>query len=219
MERDLMENTISVKRILAAADDAVTNAIITLGGNRANVAAWPIDPEGKPLRLVASIDCAAFKLATGAPSMPANGQLQVFSTYSQTDYFLENIVYDPDYFVLPSGSAEAKPAYTLVAFNPSGSAAPSHTSPVDSIPATPMHLQDETIGADDFPVSSLAAAEPPRGLVVPAALKDDYAFVLQLYSSDFPEPFKDIFYLTDAVGYLFLKKDASGQGVFFVQAG
>lgn len=211
-----MGSTILVKRIRAAA--AADDAVITLGGDRAHIAVWPLDPEGQPLCLVATIDCAAFKSATGASGMPVNGQLQVFSTYSQTDYFLENIVYDPDYFILPDDSDEARPAYTRVTFSPSGSAAPSHTSPVDGIPATPMHLQDETIGADDFPVFSLAAAEPPKGLVVPAALKDDYAFVLQLYSSDFPAPFKDIFYLTDAVGYLFLKKDGSGQGVFFVQA-
>ena len=215
-----MGNTISVKRILDAASvgHAGFNAVITLGGDSAHTAAWPLDPEGEPLRLVATVECAAFKLATGAPSMPASGQLQVFSTYSKTDYFLENIVYDPDYFVLQDGSGEALPAYTLVTFTPSGAAASMQTSPVESIPAMPMLLQDETIGADDFPVFSLASAEPPKGLVMPAALKDDYAFVLQLYSSDFPEPFKDIFYLTDAVGYLFLNKDASGQGVFFVQA-
>ena len=215
-----MGNTISVKRILDAASvgEAGFNAVITLGGDGAHIAAWPLDPKGEPLRLVATVDCAAFKLATGAPSMPAGGQLQVFSTYSKTDYFLEHIVYDQDYFVLPDGSDPARPAYTLVTFSPSDSAAPVHTSPVDSIPAMPMLLQDESIGADDFPVFSLAASKPPNGLVVPAALRDDYAFVLQLYSSDFPEPFKDIFYLTDAVGYLFLKKDASGQGVFFVQA-
>jgi len=211
-----MEHTISVKRILAAA--SADDAVITLGGDRARLAAWPLDPEGEPLRLVATVDCAAFKAATDAPSMPARGHLQVFSTYSKTDYFLENIVYDPDYFVLPDGSDQARPAYTLVTFSASGSAVPSQTSPVDSIPAMPMLLHEETVGADDFPVFSLTAAEPPKGLVVPAALQDDYAFVLQLYSSDFPEPFKDIFYLTDAVGYLFLKKDASGQGVFFVQA-
>lgn len=32
----------------------------------------------------------------------------------------------------------------------------------------------------------------------------------------FPSPFEDIFFLTDANGCLFLKKDGSGHGIFFV---
>lgn len=132
-----MENRISVKRISAA--DSADDAVITLGGDRAHIAAWPRDPEGQPLRLVATVDCAAFKSATGAPSMPASGQLQVFSTYSQTDCFLENIVYDPDYFVLPDGSDQTRPAYTLVTFSPSGSAASSHESPVDGCGGRSVH--------------------------------------------------------------------------------
>lgn len=59
----------------------------------------------------------------------------------------------------------------------------------------------------------------PHGMIVPETLMLDYAFVSQLYSGDFSEPFKDIFYLSDAVGYLFLKKDGSGEGLFFVQTG
>jgi hypothetical protein len=47
-------------------------------------------------------------------------------------------------------------------------------------------------------------------------------YALQFYSADFPEEFKDIFYLTDAVGYLFIKPQATLQdnevGLFFIQA-
>ena len=57
---------------------------------------------------------------------------------------------------------------------------------------------------------------PPNGVKLPLDLLEEYEFVMQLYSSDFPEPFKDIFYLTDAVGCLLLKKDGSGNGLFFV---
>lgn len=53
----------------------------------------------------------------------------------------------------------------------------------------------------------------PHGMIVPETLTVEYEFICQLYSSDFSEPFKDIFYLTDAVGYLFLKK-WEREGVF-----
>ena len=41
----------------------------------------------------------------------------------------------------------------------------------------------------------------------------------RIYGGDFPEEFQDIFYLDDAIGYLFLSKEekANDVGVFFVQ--
>ena len=46
-----------------------------------------------------------------------------------------------------------------------------------------------------------------------------YQFCMQIYGGDFPEEFQDIFYLDDAIGYLFLSKEekANDVGVFFVQ--
>lgn len=34
-----------------------------------------------------------------------------------------------------------------------------------------------------------------------------YQFCMQIYGGDFPEEFQDIFYLDDAIGYLFLSKE------------
>ncbi|MNP03423.1 hypothetical protein D3C76_953070 [compost metagenome] len=90
-------------------------------------------------------------------------------------------------------------------------------SPVDSIPETATELKDRDIGADDFPVFSMISNVVPHGVILPDVFLAEYDFLCQFYSSDFSDPFKDIFYLTDAVGYLFLKKDRSGSGVFFVQ--
>lgn len=43
---------------------------------------------------------------------------------------------------------------------------------------------------------------------------------MQIYGGDFPEEFQDIFYLDDAIGYLFLSKEekANDVGVFLYNA-
>lgn len=51
-------------------------------------------------------------------------------------------------------------------------------------------------------------------------LLDDYDFVCQLYSSDIPARGGGALYLSDAIGYVFLKKeitDCNDAGFFFVQ--
>ena len=46
---------------------------------------------------------------------------------------------------------------------------------------------------------------------------DDYVFVGQISGADLPSSLDDLFYLTENVGYIFVKKDLTG-GLFFVQA-
>jgi hypothetical protein len=42
----------------------------------------------------------------------------------------------------------------------------------------------------------------------------DYEYILQIYGNDFPEEYNDIFYLTDSMGYLYIKNE---DGIFFTQ--
>ncbi|MNW32082.1 hypothetical protein D3C74_90160 [compost metagenome] len=52
---------------------------------------------------------------------------------------------------------------------------------------------------------------------------DEFMFCVQLYGGDYPEEYNDIFYLSDAVGYLLLARDShlsnggEDAGIFFVQ--
>ena len=52
---------------------------------------------------------------------------------------------------------------------------------------------------------------------------NDQKFALQVYGGDYPAPFKGIFGLSDAVGYLFIKHGINSEkidgesGIFFVQ--
>ena len=202
---------ITVKQITPSDGGAVTSGI-TFGGQAAEVVAWPVNPDGDPLTLVASIDCSKIKGDIKNSSLPGAGVLYVFSTYSKSDYFLENITYSGD----PSELESILSGYTLVVRSEGGVF---QTSPVDSIPEVVTELKDRQIEEEDFPIFSMFSDSAPHGMIVPETLTVEYDFICQLYSSDFSEPFKDIFYLTDAVGYLFLKKNGSGEGVFFVQTG
>lgn len=51
---------ITVKQIIPSDGGAVTSGI-TFGGQAAEVVVWPVNPDGDPLTLVASIDCSKIK--------------------------------------------------------------------------------------------------------------------------------------------------------------
>jgi uncharacterized protein YwqG len=208
MDADEVDMT-SVKQIIPVDGIAGASNII-LGGQAAQVAEWPLNPEGEPLVLVAAINCSRMKKALDLESMPNEGALYIFSTYSKSDYFLEDITYSGDASELDNISG----GYTKVVLSDSREI---KESPADSIPEVSTRLQDREVSSDEFPVFSMVSKTPPNGFNVPEEISKNYDFALQLYSSDFPEPFKDIFYLTDAVGYLLLKKEGFGEGLFFVQ--
>ena len=45
---------------------------------------------------------------------------------------------------------------------------------------------------------------------------DDYLFLAQINGLDLPSKLNDMFYLSDAIGYIYLKRDLT-DGLFFVQ--
>ncbi|AHG43354.1 hypothetical protein N018_25225 [Pseudomonas syringae CC1557] len=159
--------------------------------------------------LIATIECANLKKYSGFNSIPEEGVLYVFSTYSRSDYFLDNVTYSGD----TSELELILSGYTLVIMGNSDSEI---VSPTESVPKVHTDFKEREVGNDEYPVFSMLTNTPPNGVALPPELQEEYEFVMQLYSSDFPEPFKDIFYLTDAVGCLLLKKDGSGSGLFFV---
>lgn len=198
---------ILVKEIILS-DDPKDSGII-IGGGSVNLKAWPMNPDGEALVLIATIECASLKKTHNYRSIPQEGMLYIFSTYSSSDYFLDNITYSGDTSELESISS----GYTLVAMKDSESEI---NSPYNIIPKTNTKFNNKAVQEDEYPVFSMLTNTPPNGVKLPLDLLEEYEFVMQLYSSDFPEPFKDIFYLTDAVGCLLLKKDGSGNGLFFV---
>ncbi|SEI47138.1 DUF1963 domain-containing protein [Pseudomonas sp. NFR16] len=202
---------LEVKEIITCVNSLNASGIV-FGGNAAQVHQWPLNPDGEPLILIATVDCAALRREIALDSIPAGGVLSIFSTYSKEDYFLDNITYSGDLSELEALQA----GYTSVVFDMGTSTT---GSPVKSIPSDSKELRTREISEDEFPVFSMCSQNTPKGLLIPESLKNNYEFIMQIYSSDFAEPFQDVFYLTDAVGYLFLNRDGSGDGLFFVQTG
>lgn len=196
--------------------DAVNSVVI--GGQTAFTAYWPQNPEGQNLLHVLSIDCQQLKTQTALKNIPEEGFISVFSTYALESYFLDNITYFGDaleYKLIASG-------YTFVSFQRNRQ--PCCTSNSAFIPKTPIQLRSKIIEPHSFPTFSFFADEIPRGLTGVQALDTEYDFLCQLYSSDFPSPYQDIFYLSDAIGYLFIRKNIlttensnALDGLFFVQ--
>lgn len=185
---------------------------ITLGGSAARVEHWPLNPEGEPLILVATIDCRQTFERTHATSLPAEGVLYVFSTYSATDYFLDSITADATVMHSPTRPS----GYTAVL---SGGDHTLKHSPVPGIEQRVATLGERSLGPSDIPACSLVCTASPHWVRVDPQITADYEFFCQFYSSDFPEPFKDLFYLTDAVAHLYLRKahsEAQAAGLFFV---
>lgn len=78
------------------------------------------------------------------------------------------------------------------------------------------------IEEQDFPAFSFFSSMLPNGVNGISHLLENYHFVCQIYSADFPAPYQDILGLSDANGYLLLRTGpASAQapldGIFFVQ--
>ncbi|WP_095093789.1 DUF1963 domain-containing protein [Pseudomonas sp. Irchel 3A5] len=189
--------------------DDLKSAGIVIGGDSVRLNTWPMNPDGEALVLIATIDCAALRRVHDYNSIPQEGMLYVFSTYSSSDYFLDNVTYSGDASEFESISS----GYTLVVVESSDSEI---ISPGDRVPKTNTAFCDKEVQDDEFPVFSMLTNTPPNGIALPSEVLEEYEFVMQLYSSDFPDPYKDIFYLTDAVGCLLLKRDGSGTGFFFV---
>ncbi len=175
--------------------------------------AWPQNPKGEPLTLVASLPSLFLNKELGY-SLPADTFVSVFTTYNKSDYFLDVITYAGTKEEL----ANLRAGYTRVLVHAEGKARneSEYLVPARRIELSPLNAAEEAtytgsklagqpgwLQQEDFPVSELG-------------------YALQLYSADFPEDFEDMFYLTDAVGYLFIKPHATQEdseaGLFFVQA-
>ncbi|MGR6544371.1 hypothetical protein [Paenibacillus tundrae] len=189
---------------------------IWIGGDKAYVQEWPLNPEGAPLIHLFSIDCNQLAKHVPPASLPADTFISVFSTYSAADYFLDQVTYTGDEL---EWNENILGGYTYVSVTPS---AMMSDSPNTGIPFCGITFSEIELGEHDFPAFSFLTASPPNGLHGITHLLDQYGIVCQIYSGDFPAPYQDILGLTDANGYLLLRKDnslteAPLAGIFFVQ--
>ncbi|WP_373233283.1 DUF1963 domain-containing protein [Cohnella sp.] len=188
---------IVTKRIVPSTNQSVSNPAIYFGGDTAKVERWPQNPDGDDLTLLFSIDCAALQKETAREDLPSEGIIHVFSTYSKQDYFLDYITYSGDpaeYELITSG-------YTSVTYSEINMK--EIRSPAASMPKLNMELVDYAITEEEFSTASFISLSVPNGILAADQISGDYNFFCQVYSSDFPEPYQDALYLTDAIGCLF----------------
>ncbi|PVZ32482.1 DUF1963 domain-containing protein [Pseudomonas sp. CC120222-01a] len=198
-----------VRRIISASGEGLP---FSFGGDRAYVSVWPKNPDGQDLLLLFSIDCKAASQRLNRVDLPSQGYLHVFSTYDPDDYFLDSITIDE--VQLKRGC----PSYTYVVHSVVEVAI---QSPRPSIPLAHADFDEVSVAEGEMSTSSMVYETTPVGQRVFSTLSDSFSFFCQVYSSDFPEPFKDALYLSDATGYLLINKQLGGEladGCFFVQA-
>jgi len=199
-----------VRRIISASGEGLP---FSFGGDRAYVSVWPKNPDGEDLMLLFTIDCEAARRRLNRMDLPSYGYVHVFSTYDPDEYFLDSITVDE--VQLNRGC----PSYTYVVHT---GADVSIQSPRPSIPLVHADFDEVSMAEGEMSTSSMVFESKPVGERVFSTLSDSFNFFCQVYSADFPDPFKDALYLSDAVGYLLINTQMGGEevdGCFFVQAG
>jgi hypothetical protein len=198
----------------AAADEARIGGGALIGG----VADWPVSPFGSALVLVASLP-REFVAAKAGIDLGAGRIASVFTTYAKGEYFLDQITYHGD----PSELALLRRGTTQVLVHDRGELV--HGA-VD-VPARRIDAGDaagersEDWNEDDIPNPDSLVGGDAQLLQQEELDVEGLAFALQLYGGDLAEPFRDLFYLADGVGYLYLPKNPTAgvdrSGLFFVQ--
>ena len=168
---------------------------------------WAVNPSGEKMILLLSLP-TNFLNEHFQFNYPSDNVVSVFSTYNKEDYFLELISYQGG----TNGLKNIKDGFTKVILHPIGT--PRNESDF-LVPAM------EVIVGDEFDVPELFCGNMLGG--TPSFLQNEitelnsYKFCMQLYGGDLPEEFEDVFCLSDAVGYLFLRGNEKDPGLFFVQ--
>lgn len=170
---------------------------------------WPTDPNGEKMVFIFNIP-TNFLNSTLQFNYPKDQVISVFTTYNREDYFLDSIVYNGDIEELQN----IKNGYTKVILH----SVASPRNDADFLISAREIVIDKEMNEFDDNYGSLFGANPVFLQEEKLELAS-YQFCMQIYGGDFPEEFQDIFYLDDAIGYLFLSKEekANDVGVFFVQ--
>ncbi len=183
-----------------------SNARIGGGALIGGVTDWPRGPLGHPLVLVASLP-AAFLAEHAGIAIGAGRIASVFSTYLPGEYFLDHITYHGDATEL----ALLRQGTTQVLVHAPGTLVQGGAElPAHGIRVRQGGMAQSLIG------------DRAQWLQAEDLALDGLAFALQIYGGDLPAPLRNLFYLADSVGYLYLPTQTSPgtdrNGLFFVQA-
>jgi hypothetical protein len=169
---------------------------------------WPKNPEGKILQCIAHIPTNIINEILNT-KLEQNHAISIFTYYDKQEYFLDKIVYAGDENELKTVRDNNK-----IIIHEIGEDIYSLNDVI--IPFNKMIISDE-IAKNNFYGSKIGGM--PVLLQNKNLQINDYKFILQLYGADFPEDINDIFFLSDSLGYLFIKNEKLFSGLFFTQAG
>lgn len=202
----------AVKEMVFTEYEAEGKPAIVIGGDTAFLDNWPSNPKGEKLLLLMTIFFRKNNIFSEKKCFPTDGVFHVFSTYSRTEYFLENIVYENN----SVESVKFTSGYTKVV---AGDLSKITKSTEECIPRRLCEVLQAEVLEGSFPTFSFFSDSFPEALKE-FPEKDEFEFVCQLCSADFPSPFEDVLYLTDGIGYVLYRPNASGSevGEFFVIA-
>jgi hypothetical protein len=169
---------------------------------------WPNNPNGKPLTLVASVPNTFITQHTGI-KLRKDLYTSIFSYYSETEYFLDQITYHG----YPDELSCLNQGTTRVVQHPLGK----NIHAGQTIPPHLLAIGELIVDNEDC--GSRIGGNP---CLLQNEILDikDMKFAIQFRSSDFPTLCNDIFGILDALGYLFLKENSqlsAEDGLFFVQ--
>lgn len=168
---------------------------------------WPKDEEGNFMTLILSLPSDLVSKRLNQKLRP-DTFISVFSTYSQNkdDYFLDKVIFNTD----------DKEEFEIIKNN---------TKVIFHKKEIPLNLSRYEIPAYEIKHSSGKDMETFFN-VEPKFIQDEIffdnaTFFMQFYSGNFPEKYKNILYISDAIGYLFinnyLELDTSA-GIYFGQS-
>lgn len=126
--------------------------------------------------------------------------IYIFSYYIDKEYFLDSITYNgtkEEYQSIKSG-------YTKIIIEDE-----------DYIDINSENLYEISLNNNSVEASWFGG-EPELLQHENNCCLDNYLFLAQINGLDLPNKLDDIFYLSDAIGYVYLKKDLT-EGLFFVQ--
>lgn len=151
---------------------------------------WSKDEDGNPMLFIASIP--AETVAQVLIEVEENTFFSIFSTYSREDYFLDKVIYN----------CNDEEELNIIRQN---------TQIIYHQKDEAINLSEHEIPAFEFAFSDNSNDGNFLG-GSPEFLQEElvfegYTFLMQFYAGNFPEGYRNILYLADAFGYVFIKDE------------